>query len=203
MQEKLVSMCLAAVVASFVGCSGTPARISTPRVDASDAANQAIELYDADGDSALDKEELAACPAVLAMMGLYDRDSDGRVSHDELANRLDQLYGQKVGLTQLSVQVDYRGTSLADAQVVLEPEPYLGAAIEPAQGTTNERGIAMMTIPADALPDSLRNRKFLQCGTYKVRITHPQIDLPAKYNTETTLGYETQLGNPSVTFDLR
>lgn len=39
-------------------------------------------------------------------------------------------------------------------------------------------------------------------GTYKVRITHPTVNLPAKYNVNTTLGYESQLGSPVAKFDL-
>jgi hypothetical protein len=40
-------------------------------------------------------------------------------------------------------------------------------------------------------------------GTFKVRITHPSIQIPAKYNTETELGYETEVGNPYANFDLK
>jgi hypothetical protein len=52
------------------------------------------------------------------------------------------------------------------------------------------------------LPENVRTMKLLQYGTYKVRITHPKIQLPAKYNTETTLGYETKMGSPFATFAL-
>ena len=40
-------------------------------------------------------------------------------------------------------------------------------------------------------------------GTYRVEITHPTINIPAKYNTATTLGYETERGNPSTSFELK
>jgi hypothetical protein len=44
--------------------------------------------------------------------------------------------------------------------------------------------------------------KALHYGTFKVRITHPTITLPARYNTATELGYETESGNPNVQFML-
>jgi hypothetical protein len=96
----------------------------------------------------------------------------------------------------------YQGQPLRDAVVVFEPEPYLGSAIEPAEGTTNAQGAAAIGIDSAHVPEALRNRKVMRCGTYKVRITHPKVSLPPKYNIETTLGYETQLGNPFATFTL-
>jgi hypothetical protein len=59
-----------------------------------------------------------------------------------------------------------------------------------------------MAIAEEHLPENVRTMKLLQYGTYKVRITHPKIQLPARYNSETTLGYETKMGNPFATFAL-
>jgi len=68
--------------------------------------------------------------------------------------------------------VTYRGKPLPDAKVVFEPEPYLGSDVLQAEGTTDTHGAAQLTIPAEYLPDKLRTKKLLRCGTYKVRITH-------------------------------
>ena len=40
-------------------------------------------------------------------------------------------------------------------------------------------------------------------GTYKIVITHPSVQIPAKYNSQTTLGYETQRGNPDFRVELK
>ena len=57
--------------------------------------------------------------------------------------------------------------------------------------------------------DQEGGRRYLVCngaegepGTFKVRVTHPTIALPARYNTATELGYETESGNPNVQFVL-
>jgi hypothetical protein len=186
------------------GCSQGPARIAAPNVDPESAADSAIELYDTDHDGSLKKAELAACPAVLAYLSLYDQNSDGLVSRDEFAARLNELYGKRVGLSHVDCQITFQGRPLQDAIVVFEPEPYLGDEIPAANAITGANGSAPMAVAAEYLPENLRarNRQLMKVGTYKVRITHPKIALPAKYNTNTTLGYETQLGNPFARFEL-
>ena len=57
-------------------------------------------------------------------------------------------------------------------------------------------------MPPEKAPAALKNIKLIQYGTFKVRITHPTIKIPAKYNTDTTLGYETIPGQPTVSFVL-
>jgi hypothetical protein len=58
-------------------------------------------------------------------------------------------------------------------------------------------------MPAEKAPAHLKSMKLIQYGTFKVRITHPTTKLPAKYNTDTTLGYETIPGEPFVNFALK
>ena len=67
----------------------------------------------------------------------------------------------------------------------LVPESFLGDTLQPGEGTTNDRGMAKpVTVGAPAgLPG-------VEFGIYRVRITHPEIDIPARYNLETELGLE-------------
>lgn len=183
------------------GCSGRD-RFKTPQVDSDAAAAAAIELYDANGDAALNKDELAKCPGMLARLQLYDRDTNGSIEQEEIAQHLGAMLN-RVGGTPLSASVTYRGKVLAGAKIVLEPEPYLGEQIQPAQGETDAAGLAELTIAPEHVPERLRRFKLVHYGTFKVRITHPTISLPAKYNAETELGYETEPGKPNVTFDLK
>ena len=60
-----------------------------------------------------------------------------------------------------------------------------------------------MSVPAEDLPENLRLVALVHVGTFKVRITHPTIKLPARYNTDTELGYESEVGNPFADFALK
>ena len=186
------------------GCSQGPARIAAPNIDPESAADAALELYDADGDGSLSKDELAKCPAVLVNLSVYDPNGDGLVSRDEFVARLTEMYGNRVGLTQVASQVSLQGRPLVDAVVVFEPEPYLGEEIMAADGKTDSNGSAPMSIAPEFIPENLRQRhkRLSNIGTYTVRITHPTVNLPEKYNVNTTLGYESQLGSPVAKFDL-
>jgi hypothetical protein len=184
------------------GCSRGPARIPAPHVDPEAAADKAIELYDQNSDQRLDRTELAACPGICNMLSLYDQDGSGSVAHNEISQRLASLLESRIGLTQLRARVTYQGRPLSGAKVVLEPEPYLGDEVQTAEGTTDLHGSAQMSVPSEQLPEHVRHMKLVHCGTFKVRITHPQIKLPTRYNTETMLGYETRLGDPFASFTL-
>ena len=190
-------------LAAMLGCSRGPSRFEAPSVDPESAAARAIELYDADGDAALSKEELAKCPGILAKISLYDQNGNGSVGQDEVAGRLADLFKHGTGGTMLQASVSYNGQPLRGATIVLEPEPYLGDEIQTAKGTTGGSGSASLGIPPEYVPEHLQRIKSVHYGTFKVRITHPTISLPAKYNTDTELGYETEIGNPYARFALQ
>jgi hypothetical protein len=185
-----------------MGCSGGPARVAPPEIDPEGAARAALELYDRNADERLDEQELAACPGMLRQRTAYDANQDGVIDQAEIAARLGDLLRHEVGLTQLKCRVRYRGRPLAGAAIVFEPEPYLGPQVLPARGVTDADGGAQLSIDAEALPEDLRRLRAVHYGTFKVRITHPQIALPAQYHEQTQLGYETEAGNPFVNFDL-
>jgi hypothetical protein len=191
------------LIAICAGCSAVPQRVKPPRIDPGRAAQQAIELYDANHDGKLSKEELASCPGISISLERYDLNHDKAVDEEEIRNHLTELLGGRVGATQLGCNVSYKGTPLSGAKVVFEPEPYLGIDIQTAEGITNNYGLAEVGMPPEKAPAALRRMKLIQYGTYKVRVTHASINIPAKYNTETTLGYETIPGQPSVSFALK
>jgi hypothetical protein len=185
----------------LVGCSRGPTAFTVPKVDVEAAATKAIELYDKNGDQLLGKDELAKCPALLAKLKLYDADNNGSIDHKEIAQHLGALLN-RTGGSQLNALVLFKGQPLKDAKVVMEPEPFLGGTVSAAEGTTDGAGNAKMGIPAELAPEHLRKFKVVHYGVFKVRITHPTAKIPAKYNTDTELGYETEVGNPNATFTL-
>jgi EF hand len=185
------------------GCNRGPAAVKPPYIDPVAASRQAIELYDTDHDGELSDQELAACPGILQHRDLYDLDHNGKVSRQEVEDRIRKLRSSRIGLTKLAVQVRLDGRPLVGADVKLIPEKYLGDDIKAAVGKTGGSGLAVMHIPDQDLPSSQHGLIGVHYGTYKVEITHPTVKIPPKYNTQTTLGYETERGNPSADFDLK
>lgn len=186
----------------LTGCSGGAQRFEAPSVDHDAAAQQAVELYDKDGNGALSEGELAACPAILGKLSFYDANGDKKVDKDEIATHLKKLLAGTGG-TQLNAMVSYKGKPLSGAEVVLEPEPFLGDEVQSARGVTDSSGSAQLAIPPEFMPEHAQRLKAVHYGLFKVRITHPSVSLPPKYNSETELGYETEPGNPLVRFDLK
>jgi hypothetical protein len=183
------------------GCSGGPKRFEAPQVDTNMAAAKAIELYDGDGDGALSDQELARAPGMLGKIALYDQNKNGSIEEREISAHLSRLLNHTGG-AQLNALILYKGKPLSGATVEMEPEPYLGDGIQTARGVTDAAGSADLAIPPEFAPENLRRLKMVHYGTFKVRITHPTISIPAKYNAETTLGYETEPGRATVDFRL-
>ena len=193
--------CLLAAIA--VGCSRGPTRVSAPSVNSAEAGAEAIRLYDKDGDGKLSGAELDACPGIKLHLAAYDSDGDGAVSQTEIEAQLQKFVSSKIGQTNLQIAVVWNGRPLAGATVKLVPEPYLGAQVKPAYGTTGQAGKAAMDIRDEDLPASEHGIIGVHCGTYKIEVTHPNIAIPEQYNAQTTLGYETEFGNPGFKVSLK
>lgn len=173
-----------------------------PSVSPSAAASTAIELYDVDGDSVLSEDEVQNCPAMKMNFAVYDANANGSLDEAEIEARIHGLTRHRIALFPLTAKVTLDRRPLAGAEVVLEPEPYLGESVRPARGTTRNNGVAKLAVAADELPEAQQGIEATHVGSFKVRITHPESDVPAKYNVQTELGYETVLGSPSVDFNL-
>jgi hypothetical protein len=188
---------------AIIGCSGGPPALQPPELDPQGAASEAISLYDKNGDGVLSAEELKACPGLLVALKTYDKDEDGVISRDEIVARLRIFVDRKTALTGLVATVLLDNRPMVGATIRFVPEPYLGDGIKPAQGNAKKRGAAIMAVAPEDLPENQKKIRGLHYGTYRVEITHPEIEVPSKYNATTTLGFETQPGNPSVTFNLK
>jgi len=162
-----------------------------------------MELYDTDGDKKLSEAERKACPGLEVSLSIYDKDGDGSISQEEIVDRLTLFITQSVALARLSAKVRFNGRPLNDATIRLVPEPYLGDELKTAIGKTRGKGGASVAVPDEELPENQKGIRGIHLGTYKVEITHPSAKIPARYNTETTLGYEATPGNPFVTFELK
>jgi hypothetical protein len=195
--------------AALAGC--TASSVKPPGVDADGAAAAAIELHDKDGDALLSEKELAACPGLLATLTVSDTSGDKQLSQEEISAKLNAAFGGRTGLTSVSCRATLDNRPLAGATIRLVPEAFLGSEVKSAEGVTDRSGTAVVGISEEELPEKLRNQKVVQPGIYRVEITHPSGRIPARYNTQTTLGYEldtssaANLENPDepVVFRLR
>ena len=66
-----------------LGCSGRPATIKPPKIDAMAAAEAAMANFDQDADGSLSKQE--ACAGITNTWDRYDQDGDEAVTKEELA----------------------------------------------------------------------------------------------------------------------
>ena len=88
------------------------------------------------------------------------------------------------GAIGFTVRVSLDGTPLPDATVTLTPEPFMGGVISEATGRTGPDGsVNTFTVGGRELPG-------LPPGVYRVAVTKDGAAIPAKYNTQTTLGCE-------------
>jgi hypothetical protein len=172
------------------GCSGRAGRVSPPDVSADDAAEAAIEAYDQDGDGNLAESELASTPGLAHVMTDYDANGDGMLASDEIAAGVRKWSEGKMGAAPWPFQVKVNGRALEGAIVKLVPEAFLGDAVKPAAGETSRGGRGSLGIAMEDLPPNAPKRPIVQPGLYRVEITHPSLAIPAKYNSESTLGLE-------------
>lgn len=174
-----------AVTVSCWGCGKDgPGR---PGFDPAASAKQALATYDTNSDAAIDEEEVKKSPGLTAAFKSIDADEDGKLTAQEIADRISYYKSAPTIVISGSTRVTYKGRPLPDAHVVFEPEPFLGSDFITCEGYTDQNGIASVD-GADP------NYPGLFLGFYTVRITKEKSNgqemLPAKYNTESTLGYE-------------
>jgi hypothetical protein len=184
----LVISLLVGILAGGVACRQSP--IKAPRFDPVAAAHQAMAEYDANKDGSLDAEELTRCPGLLAAKGSMDRDGDGKLSESEIVARLRFYQASRAEVVLFPCRVLLDGMPLAGATVTLTPEKFMGPTFQPATGVTMEGGDAIVSA------EDVRSKGFsgVYCGLYRVQISCKDAAgkerVPAKYNTETTLGRE-------------
>jgi hypothetical protein len=191
---------LTAIVGVAVGCSGRPARVRQPSIDAAAAAAKALEAYDTDRNGSIAGSELDAAPALKSALERLDANRDGGVSADEIAARVNAWKAMKTALVSVRCLVTQDGRPLPGATVTFEPEPFLGEHVKTATGQTNQFGDAAPTVSDADKPDpSLPGG--VHFGFYTVRISKPaggRESVPAHANAKSTLGLEVAYDEPGI-----
>jgi hypothetical protein len=180
----------AVVCILLTGCGGQPRRLLPPDVDPDAAAAMVMDLYDGNDNGVLDPLELRACPALAGSLDKYDGDANGALTAEEIAHGIERWRSGQTGVLSLPFQVLWAGQALEGAQVRLVPEECLGDEVLPAVGTAGPGGRGFIGIEPNLLPAGAPRVPLVQPGLYRVEITHPNVSLPEKYNTHTTLGIE-------------
>ncbi len=177
-----------------------PAALHAPRVDAEEAGKRAIEMFDADKDGKIDGEELSKCPGLKAAMSKLDPEGTGELTAAMIAARIRAWQDSRLARMSLRCMVTRQGQPLAGAEVRFVPERFLGDDMKTAVATTDQNGVAMLSIPGTEGPPGV------PVGFYRVEINKAGENIPAKYNTETVLGQEVAVDadgvRQGITFDL-
>lgn len=207
MIHRILSVTMMTLPLMMAGCSGRPTRIEPPAIDSVAVGTAVLSKYDRDGDETLSKSELQAIPSLNEAVDRVDSDKDGKITAGEVTQRIQNWQKLRVGLMRLVCQVKLDGQPLEGASVTLTPEPFLGDEVLSAEGLTDAHGMAPLSIAEEFRVEP--NITGVQCGWYQVRVSkleNGQETLPAKYNSETTLGCEVASDNrnivPGLQFDL-
>jgi hypothetical protein len=186
-----------------LGCGpARPARVVAPPLDVAAISAGLLAKGDANRNGRIEAAELGRVPALAEGLAIVDTDGDKAISAAEITGWLDRVVESKVAVTSVPISVKHKGKPVAGAVVKFIPEPFMGSSCKPAEGTTDKHGQANITIPGAQFPG-------VNCGVYRVEITGKGSDgkpLPAKYNTETTLGIAVgallpQTGMPTFTLE--
>ena len=181
---------LVTLVSFFAGCTRQPVAVRPAEIDPEAAADRLLQEYDRDANGSLSAAEASSCFGLTPHFKRYDANGDGAASREELRARFQQWSADDVGIMRVGCRVKLDGKPLSGGQVALQPHSFLGDALMPAIGTTNAYGQCSLSVAAADLPAALQRVRGVQPGLYLVRITHPQVEVPAQYNTETTVGLE-------------
>lgn len=169
------------------GCGGRPARVPVPALDPQAAAAEALRLHDKNGDALLDANELKACPGLQSCAKWVDASADGKLSAEEIAARVRAYVDKRVGRMSFTVTVSRGGKPLEGAEVVLDPEPFLGTALRTARGASRPDGTVVFLVDGSDQPG-------VEPGMYRVRVSKKDgsgaESLPPRFNSETVLGVE-------------
>lgn len=208
MSYRVICLSVAVVcigVLAVCGCRRGPTRVQPPGIDASAAGRLAIEKYDTDKDGVIKGAELDKAPALKAAIkrldGSVDGKVDGGVSADEVTARIRKWQESKLGKMSLVCTVYRRGQPLVGATVKFVPEDFLGPNLQTATGTSAELGIVELSAPTD--PNNPNDVPGVPCGFYRVEITKQGENIPAIYNTQTTLGEEIAMDTDKIEQGIR
>jgi hypothetical protein len=176
----------AAVLVLNIGCSRRVCDMKM-QIDAKRAGMAAIAQFDSNKDGKIDGEELDKCPGLKAAIPRLDPDGQGYVTSDAITKRIKQWQESRMGKMPIICFVMHNGKPLEGAHIRFVPEKFLGDIVPVSLGETNQDGKAKIGVSLGVPQDAYFG---VPPGFYRVEITKPGVNIPAKYNTKTVLGVE-------------
>jgi hypothetical protein len=145
---------------------------------------------------------------VKAAVHQIDPSGNQGVTAETIAARIRVWKDSRLGALALRCRVLHNGHPLPDAEVKFEPETFLAPNVRTTIEKTGKDGVAAFT-KLNSSQGSAATA--LGPGFYRIEITKRGVDIPAQYNTKTTLGLEiamdadwtTQFDGKAIEFDLK
>jgi hypothetical protein len=176
------------VLLAAAGCSGSSATLPpAPSYSPEAMADAALQQFDTNHNGTIEGAELDACPALKGALADIDKNKDKALSRDELVERFTAYKNRGANAIGVGCVVKLNGQMLSGASVKFVPEECMKGSIRGGTGTSDASGNVKLVLDGgDYMPG-------LQCGLYKIVVSKSGPggeELPAKYNTQTTLGRE-------------
>ncbi len=155
-------------IVAISGCSGEPTPPPRFQIDPQQAAQEALKLYDKNGDGTLDAKELKASPPLMELLQNLKAKSPGHpdsLTAADIAGRLGEWIKTPAILLPATPTIYLDGKPLEGATVTYEPEPFLGSSYHSHQGQTNVAGAAVLDAELKDFPNGI------YVGLYRIRIS--------------------------------
>lgn len=162
---SLANVCCGAVCLSLlIGLSGCGRQTPTaPKASPTEAAQEAMRLYDQNADGKISGKELDAVPAFQYVLTEMDTDKDKAISAPEIEARIQKWIETDSSLVGASCKVTFNGKPVASGTLILEPEPFMGSAFSVGKGEISD-GICQPTT------DNPGDYCAMPVGFYKARV---------------------------------
>jgi hypothetical protein len=171
------------------GCMNRAGSVPAVSVNADTAGKEAINLFDSNKDGKISGAEFDKAPGLLASLPNFrpPLTKDKGVTAEDITNRIKDWQKSKTNrIGGISCTVLRNGKPLSGAKVKYVPEKYFGPSMPECTGETGPDGVAQVSMPVSGPEDP----PGAPPGYYRVEITMADGSIPAKYNTQTTLGVE-------------
>lgn len=159
------------LLCGILSCSSGRPAPHAPELNPQEVAQQAMALYDRNGDGKIDGKELEASPALKSALDELDTNRDKELSAEEIASRIEQWNQAGDSLETAPMTFQKGKKPLASGKVTLIPEPFLGEDYARAEGVIAD-GICTPAAPNPG------HYQALPRGFYTVEITEASETIP-------------------------